>query len=100
MCLGGGRSATEDYLKQARLARISMIKSKQRSRKASVNVITGGGTKEYRRSMATGAKQIGTTAAQESLRGLSAMFSDGKAKKERLRKEAYVKHQAKHEVVG
>ena len=58
MC-SGSKNTTALRSEQTRLANISKIKSQQAARKGSINVLMGGQTKDYRRSIATGAKDIG-----------------------------------------
>jgi len=74
MCSGGDSQSNLIY-EQQRLARISSVKSKQRARKSSITILSGRGAKEYKRSITTGAKPMGTTAAQLDLRKLSTLFT-------------------------
>lgn len=61
MCSGGAGSQTGPRAEAARLANISKIKSQQAARKGNINVVMGGGVEDYRRSLATGAKNVGMT---------------------------------------
>lgn len=82
MCSSGSRYNTAEA---TRLANISNIKSQQLARQAKTNIVLGSEAMDYKRNFAQGAKQIGTTAVQESLKTLSASFSGniGAAGKER-----------------
>ncbi len=77
MC-GGGPSAHSLRDEQTRLANIADIKAAQKARQGQINIIGGGETEEYRRSLATGAKDVGQSAEDiENLR-MSDLFAANK----------------------
>ncbi len=76
MC-GGGPSAGDLRRQQTRLATIAKIKSDQKARQGQINIIGGGETEEYRRSMAEGAKDLGQTTEDIENQRLSDLFATG-----------------------
>ena len=77
MC-SGSRGTTALRTEQTRLANISKIKSQQATRKGKINVVMGGGTDDYRRSISTGAKTVGETAGQLQGKKMSKLFTKNK----------------------
>ena len=73
MCSGGNTSALR--AEQTRLANISKIKAKQAARKSKISVVMGGDTKDYLRSVATGAKPVGETVETKEARKISKLFT-------------------------
>ena len=99
MCSSGSRY---DSGTAARLARIAAVKSAQKARKSTHNVVLGSDVVDYRRNFGQGAKNIGTTADMLGLRELSAAFAGNAgqgatntafAKAERERKRKGLKNQ-------
>ncbi len=98
MCSGGGQSGSQIRAEQTRQANIAKIKAAQLARQGQVDVIGGGETEEYRRSLATGAKDVGQSAQDIADRKMSDLFAANAGKgaaaiasqneKERKRREA------------
>ena len=74
MC-SGNRNTTALRSEQTRLGNISKIKSQQAARKSKINVVTGSKTKDYKRSISTGAKRVGMSAADTKKLKMSKLFS-------------------------
>ena len=74
MC-GGGPSAHGMRDVQTRLANIAEIKKAQLARQGQINIIGGGETEEYRRSLATGAKDLGLSSEDMANRKMSDLFA-------------------------
>lgn len=71
-----------DYEEQQRLANLGKIKAKHKAKVSKIDVVMGGGVKEYRRSMATGAKEVGTSALDIKNKKLSDLFTGNIGKRQ------------------
>jgi len=79
MCTASKNTTALRY-QQKRRANIAKIKADQAARQAQINIIGGGETEEYRRSIASGAKDVGKTAEDIANAKMSDLFATNKGK--------------------